>query len=74
LALDLAAIEEKALFRRLDEIVEMQDRAISALKNALEATQQALNVLERNRMEQGYQQKLAWQQQYQPLIQKMPYY
>jgi len=70
LALDLAAIEEKACARRLEELCEMQDRAIQALKNALEATQLALNTIERNRAEQGYKQQFQWQQAYpqQPYI------
>jgi hypothetical protein len=65
LALDLAAIEAKACERRLEELCNMQDRAIQALKNALEATQLALNMIERNRAEQGYRQKIQWQPGYQ---------
>jgi hypothetical protein len=64
LALDLAAIEAKACERRLEELCNMQDRAIQALKNALEATQLALNMIERNRQEQGYKQQIQWQPGY----------
>ena len=73
MALDLAAIEEKACARRLEELCEMQDRAIQALKNALEATQLALNTIERNRAEQGYKQQIQWQYQ-QPQYPQQPYY
>jgi hypothetical protein len=73
LALDLAAIEEKACARRLEELCEMQDRAIQALKNALEATQLALNTIERNRAEQGYKQQIKWEYQ-QPQYPQQPYY
>ena len=73
MALDLAAIEEKACARRLEELCEMQDRAIQALKNALEATQLALNTIERNRAEQGYKQQIQWEYQ-QPQYPQQPYY
>jgi hypothetical protein len=81
LALDLAAIEEKACARRLEELCEMQDRAIQvlknaleALKNALEATQLAMNVIEKNRVEQGYKQQIQWQYQQPQYPQQQPYY
>lgn len=72
MALDLAAIEEKACARRLEELCEMQDRAIQALNNALEATQLALNLIEKNRAEQGYKQQIQWQYQ-QPQYPQQPY-
>jgi hypothetical protein len=73
LALDLAAIEAKACERRLEELCNMQDRAIQALKNALEATQLALNLIERNRQEQGYKQQIQWQQGLQYQVYNEPY-
>lgn len=71
MALDIAAIEERAYHRRLEEICEMQDKAIDALKQANKALELALAALERNRNEQGFKQHIPWQNTYPG---QQPYY
>jgi hypothetical protein len=53
-----------ARIREYEEIIDLQDKAIIALKQANEVLQQALYVLERARAEHGYQNQMPWNEQY----------
>jgi hypothetical protein len=46
--------------RTLEELVELQDKAITALETALKATQLALEAMQRARTEQGTPIKIDW--------------
>ena len=46
--------------RTLEELVELQDKAITALESALKATQLALEALQNARTEQGTPTKIDW--------------
>jgi hypothetical protein len=59
--------------RTLEELVELQDKAITALETALKATQIALEALQKARVEQGTPLKFEWTPLPVPLPPTYPY-
>jgi hypothetical protein len=54
-----------ARIREYEEIIDLQEKAIEALKQAATVLQQALYTLEKARAEHGYQQQIPWNEYYQ---------